>query len=147
MRDQIDGGFELDDDPERVDRDVLWSFLSTEAYWARWRDRGDVEAQLAAAWRVVGAYDRDGVMVGFARAVSDGITIAYLADVFILPAARGTGLGVALVKAMIDDGPGAHLRWMLHTRDAHGLYERFGFQAPDDTYLERPMRVPGPSAG
>ena len=76
--------------------------------------------------------------------MSDGITIAYLADVFIVPASRGTGLGVALVQAMIDDGPGAHLRWMLHTRDAHSLYERFGFQAPDETYLERPMR-PSPS--
>ncbi len=137
------GRFELDDDPGRVDRDVLWEFLSTEAYWARWRDRSVVEAQLAAAWRVVGAYDGDGAMVGFARAVSDGITIAYLADVFILPTVRGDGLGVALVKAMIDDGPGADLRWMLHTRDAHGLYERFGFRAPDETYLERPMRSPG----
>ena len=142
MREEIDGGYELDDDPARVDRDVLWAFLSTEAYWARWRDRRDVEAQLGAAWRVVGAYDRDGAMVGFARAVSDGITVAYLADVFIVPAARGSGLGVALVRAMVDAGPGAHLRWMLHTRDAHGLYERFGFRPSDETYLERPMRPP-----
>jgi len=99
VRHVIDNRYELDDDPARVDRDVLWTFLSTEAYWARWRDRRDVESQLAAAWRVVAAYDGDGEMVGFARAVSDGITIAYLADVFIVPAARGSGLGVALVKA------------------------------------------------
>jgi GNAT superfamily N-acetyltransferase len=144
VRQVTDDGYELDDDPARVDRDVLWAFLSTDAYWARWRDRDVVEAQLAAAWRIVGAYDRDGAMVGFCRAVSDGITIAYLADVFILPRARGGGLGVTLVRAMIDDGPGAHLRWMLHTRDAHGLYARFGFQPADETYLERPMR---PSAG
>jgi GNAT superfamily N-acetyltransferase len=143
VREVIDGGYELDDDPERVDRDVLWAFLSTEAYWARWRDRSDVEAQLGAAWRVIGAYDRGGAMVGFARAVSDGITVAYLADVLVVPAARGGGLGIALVRAMVNEGPGAHLRWMLHTRDAHGLYERFGFQPPDETYLERPMRPPG----
>jgi GNAT superfamily N-acetyltransferase len=142
VREVIDGDYELDDDPARVDRDVLWTFLSTEAYWARWRDRDVVEAQLAAAWRIVGAYDRNGAMVGFARAVSDGITIAYLADVFILPVARGAGLGAALVKTMIDGGPGAHLRWMLHTRDAHGLYQRFGFREADDMYLERPMQLP-----
>jgi GNAT superfamily N-acetyltransferase len=142
VREVTDGGYELDDDPARVDRDVLWAFLSTDAYWARWRDRDVVEAQLATAWRIVGAYDRDGAMVGFARAVSDGITIAYLADVFILPVARGTGLGVALVRTMVDGGPGAHLRWMLHTRDAHGLYQRFGFREADETYLERPMQLP-----
>jgi GNAT superfamily N-acetyltransferase len=138
VREAIDGGYELDDDRERVDRDALWAFLSTEAYWARWRDRSVVEAQLGAAWRVLGAYDRAGAMVGFARAVSDGITVAYLADVFIVPAARGSGLGVALVRAMVDEGPGAHLRWMLHTRDAHGLYRRFGFGPPSERVMERP---------
>jgi GNAT superfamily N-acetyltransferase len=133
--------FQLDDDPHRVDVDALWAFLSVEAYWARWRQRADVEAQLAAAWRVVGAYDRDG-MVGFARAVSDGITVAYLADVYVEERARGVGLGVELVRVMIEEVPSGAMRWMLHTRDAHGLYQRFGFGPPDETYLERPMRPP-----
>jgi GNAT superfamily N-acetyltransferase len=75
---------------------------------------------------------------GFARAVSDGVSIAYLADVFVLPEARGQGLGTALVTAMIEGGPGSGMRWMLHTLDAHGLYARFGFAAPGDRYLERP---------
>ena len=77
----------------RVDRDVVWEYLSTEAYWGRSRVRADVEAQLRSAWRVVGAYRRDtGAMVGFARAVGDGVSFAYLADVFVLPTARGAGL-------------------------------------------------------
>lgn len=133
------GDFELDDDPGRVDRDALWTFLTTEAYWGRWRRREDVERQLDSAWRVVGVYaSATGRMVGFARAVSDGVALAYLADLYVSADARGHGLGKALVQVMVDDGPGADFRWMLHTADAHDLYGRFGFAPPDPTYLERP---------
>jgi GNAT superfamily N-acetyltransferase len=132
-------GYELDDDPGRIDRDVVWEFLSRAAYWGRWRGREHVEHQISGAWRIVGAYQAP-AMVGFARAISDGVSLAYLADVFVLPAHRGHGLGTGLVAAMIEDGPGAGFRWMLHTADAHSLYARFGFAAPDHTYLERPAR-------
>jgi GNAT superfamily N-acetyltransferase len=134
------GRFEIDDDPARVDRDAVWRYLSTEAYWGRDRSRADVEAQLDDAWRVVAAYDGDGdgATVGFARAVSDGVAFAYLADVYVDAAARGAGLGTALVRAMIDDGPGRRFRWTLFTQDAHGLYTRFGFAAPDATAMVRP---------
>ena len=132
------GRFEIDDDPARVDRDAVWHYLSTEAYWWRDRSRADVEAQLDGAWRVVAAYDGDGATVGFARAVSDGVAFAYLADVYVDAAARGAGLGTALVRVMIDDGPGRRFRWMLFTQDAHGLYTRFGFAAPDATAMVRP---------
>lgn len=86
--------YELDADPARIQRDVVWAWLSTEAYWGRQRTRADVDTQLDGAWRVVGAYRRDtGEQVGFARAVSDGVTFAYLADVFVLDAHRGNDLG------------------------------------------------------
>jgi GNAT superfamily N-acetyltransferase len=133
--------YELDDDPARVDVDAVWQFLSTEAYWNRDRTRAGFEQQLASAWRVVGAYQAGtGRQAGFARAVSDGVAFAYLTDVFVLRAARGRGLGKELVATMIDRGPGARFRWTLHTADAHGLYRQFGFQPPDDRYLERPGR-------
>ena len=133
--------YQLDDDPDRIDRDAVWQFLSTEAYWGRTRGRADFEAQLASAWRVVGAYETaTGRQVGFARAISDGVATAYLSDVFILPAARGGGLGRELVATMIDRGPGAGFRWSLHTRDAHELYRKFGFAEPDSRYMERPGR-------
>lgn len=136
-------GHVLDDDPARVDIGVVWRFLSTEAYWARWRSRADVEAQVAGAWRVVSVHDlASGEMVGFARALSDGVALAYLADLFVLAGARGRGLGRELVSFMVDEGPGAGFRWMLHTSDAHGLYAGFGFAPPDATYLERPRREP-----
>jgi GNAT superfamily N-acetyltransferase len=136
-------GYEFDDDPSRVDRDTAWAFLS-QAYWNRGRTRAQFEAQLASAWRVVGVYEAGtGRQVGFARAVSDGVAFAYLADVFILPDARGAGLGKELVAAMIDRGPGAGFRWTLHTADAHGLYRKFGFAEPDDRYMERPRHHSG----
>ena len=131
--------YALDDDPTRVNLEVVWSFLSEQATWARWRTRTDVETQVRAAWRVVGLYRQvDGAMVGFARATSDGVALAYLTDVFILPEHRGQGLGHALIAAMIESGPGADFRWLLHTSDAHGLYANFGFAPPDSTLLERP---------
>jgi GNAT superfamily N-acetyltransferase len=131
--------YELDDDPARIDVDAVWSFLSDQAYWGRWRTHDDVRRQVAGAWRVVGCFvQQSGAQVGFARAVSDGVGLAYLADVYVLPDHRGQGLGTRLVDVMVEQGPGAGFRWLLHTADAHGLYERFGFAPPDQTLLERP---------
>ena len=135
------GAYELDDEPGRVDPDAVWDFLSTQAYWGRFRTRADFEKQLASAWRIVGVHEKaTGRQAGFARAVSDGVSFAYLADVFIVSAARGAGLGKELVATMIDRGPGAGFRWTLHTADAHGLYRKYGFADPDESYLERPRR-------
>ena len=144
------GDYELDDDPGRVDADAAVAFLTTQAYWGRWRGASDIKRQIAEAWRVVGAYDQTGAMVGFARAYGDGGG-AYLADVYVLPGHRDAGLGKAMVRMMIEDGPGAGWRWMLHTSDAHGLYRQFGFVRPNGRYLERPPQgeapAPGPAAG
>jgi GNAT superfamily N-acetyltransferase len=134
--------FLLDDDLDRLDRDAVWDFLAHTAYWGKNRTREMFDRQLASAWRVVGIYDGDGATVGFARAISDGVGLAYLADVYVLDSVRGRGLGKQLLQFMIDDGPGRNFRWMLHTSDAHGLYEKYGFGAPDQTYLERPSRQP-----
>ncbi len=133
-------GVSFSTDPDRIDRDALWQFLSTQAYWGTWRARADLDVQLASAWRVVSAHV-DGAMVGFARAVSDGVAVAYLADVYVLEEFRGQGIGKAIVATMIDDGPGARFRWLLHTSDGHDLYRPFGFAPPDATYLERPSTL------
>ncbi|AZC14821.1 GNAT family N-acetyltransferase [Microbacterium sp. ABRD28] len=133
--------YDVDDDPGRIQTDAVWAWLSTEAYWGRQRTRADVETQIAGAWRVVGAYRSDtGEQVGFARAVSDGVTFAYLADVFVNAAHRGSELGKRIVRLMIDEGPGRDFRWVLFTGDAHGLYAQFGFEAPDATAMVRPAR-------
>jgi GNAT superfamily N-acetyltransferase len=131
------GGFELDDDSARVDVDAVHRFLSQDAYWARGRSRELVERLVREADRVVGLY-LDTRQVGFCRAVTDGAVFAYLADVYVLPEHRGGGLGVELVREMVERGPFAHLRWLLHTQDAHALYAKLGFAPPDFKLLERP---------
>lgn len=130
--------YEISDDRTRLDLDAVWAFLSTEAYWGRWRARADFDRQVGASWRLLGLYAAD-AQVGFARVVSDGVAVAYLADVYVHPDHRGHGLGRALVEAAVE-GPGATCRWLLHTADAHDLYRRFGFAEPDATLLERPAR-------
>lgn len=81
-------------------------------------------------------------MVGFARAVSDSVGLAYLADLFVLPEHRGRGSGHRLVASMVEDGAGRDFRWLLHTPDAHGLYADFGFAPPDPTLMQRPGARP-----
>ncbi len=138
-----DDGFVVTDRPGQIDRDAVWEFLSEQVPWGRWRTREVLESQVDGAWRVVGVVERaSGRLVGFARAVSDGVSLAYLADVFVSPEHRGHGLAARMLRLMIDDGPGAHFRWMLHTDEAHGLYAKFGFAAPTGTYMERPGRAP-----
>lgn len=128
----------VDDSRDRIDSEVVWGALR-EVYWGTWRSREDVESQIRDAWRVIGVYEEQtGAQVGFARAVSDGLGFAYLADVIVVEAHRGNGLGKRIVQSMIDDGPGAHFRWTLFTNDAHRLYEQFGFTAPGPTALVRP---------
>ncbi len=143
MRRVLDDGYLVDDDPHRVDIDVVHGFLSKHAYWAIGRERArQIELNLAAA-RIVGLY-RGEIQLGYARAVSDGASLAYLADLFVLPEARGRGLGAEIVHEMVERGPLRSLRWLLHTEDAQGLYEQFGFALPTRTVMERPAQ---PSAG
>ena len=133
---ELPGGFELDDDPQRVDEDAVYDFLSTQAYWAKGRSRATIVGLIREASRVVGLY-HDGNQIGFARTVSDGASFAYLADVYVLPEYRGRGLGIELVKDAVDEGPFADRRWLLHTEDAHALYEKLGFGPGGRKLMER----------
>ena len=139
---RLGDGFELDDDPARVDVDEVHRFLSTEAYWALRRPREVVERLLRSAQRVVGLY-RNGRQLGFCRAVTDGVSFVYLADVYVLSEFRGRGLGVELVREMVENGPYRDKNWLLHTADAHSLYERLGFGPPDPKLMERPTTISG----
>lgn len=139
MRRELPGGYELDDDPGRVDVDAVHDFISNHSYWAPGRPRDYQQELIEGSIRVVGVY-HDGKQVGFARAVGDA-HLVYLADVYVLPEHRGSGLGVELVREMIDNGPFAASRWLLHTQDAHALYEKFGFAPPSDRVMERPRRT------
>jgi GNAT superfamily N-acetyltransferase len=137
MRRQLPGGFELDDDPGRVDVDAVHDYIANHSYWARGRPRDVMERLVREASRVVGLY-RDGDQVGFARVVSDGEVFAYLADVYVLPEHQGAGLGRELVRETVDNGPHRDLRWTLGTADAHDFYAQFGFGPPSSVAMERP---------
>ena len=133
----LGGGLQLDDDKTRIDLDELHRFLSEEAYWATGRPRETVERLVREASRVVGLYDGDR-QIGFCRAFTDGLALAYLADVYVLSEYRGRGLGEELVREMVENGPFAHVKWILHTEDMHPLYRKFGFSEPNYKVLERP---------
>jgi GNAT superfamily N-acetyltransferase len=145
VRRVLDGGFELDDDPGRVDVDAVHAFISRCSYWGKGRRREVTAAAIAGSARVLGCY-LGSELVGFARAVSDGATLAYLGDVYVLPQYRGRGLGLELLREMIDGGPRWNVRWMLNTADAEGLYAKLGFSSEPPQYpaMERPRR---PSQG
>lgn len=139
MRRELAGGYELDDDRGRVDVDVVHRYLSEEAYWVRGRDRDTIERLVRVSTRVIGVYRGD-EQVGFARVISDGTSMAWLGDVFVLEGHRGHGLGVELVREAVEHPQHRDLVWFLNTRDAHPLYARFGFEAPGDRTMVRPRR-------
>jgi GNAT superfamily N-acetyltransferase len=136
----------LSDDPSRVDLDVVHGFLTT-AYWSPGVSRRTVARAITGSV-VMGAYAPDGRQVGFARAVTDGATFAWLTDVFVLPAHRGRGIARGMVTALLEHPELRGLRrWMLATADAHALYAALGFDAPDhpERLMERRQPEVSPS--
>jgi GNAT superfamily N-acetyltransferase len=129
--------YELDDDPVRIDREAVHAYLSGESYWAAGRARGVMDELIATAARVVGLYHADGRQLGFARVVSDGHTVSYLADVYVLDEARGQRLGLELVRFAVDEEPIRDTKLLLHTRDMHRLYAKLGFETPGERTMER----------
>jgi GNAT superfamily N-acetyltransferase len=138
MKRELKGGYQLDDDPGRVDLDVVCRFLGEEAYWSKGRPRDLIEKTFHEASRVLGLYAPDGSTVGYCRAASDEVVFAYLCDVFVLEEHRGRGLGKELVREMIDGSPLRDLRWLLGTADAHEMYRELGFRKPSFRIMERP---------
>jgi len=123
----LGNGYELDDDRGRLDREAIHAYLGGVSYWAKGRTREQQDELIDTSGHVVGLY-KNGKQIGFARAVDCGAAgFVYLADVYVLDAHRGHGLGVELVRTIVEQGPYAERRWVLHTRDAHALYEKFGF--------------------
>jgi GNAT superfamily N-acetyltransferase len=120
--------FEISTDPARLDIPRIHRWLSTDAYWARGRPLATQEAAMAGSLNF-GAYDpATGEQHAYARVVTDLATFAWLCDVYVDPAARGKGLGTALVAAVRDHlAPHGLRRILLATADAHGVYAKLGF--------------------
>jgi GNAT superfamily N-acetyltransferase len=131
------GEYTITTDRSRLDLDVIHGYLD-RSYWAQGRTREAVARSIAESLPF-GLYRGD-AQVGFARVITDHVTLAYLADVFVLEEHRGRGLGTWLVEVVTGlPELQAVRRWLLGTRDAHGLYRRFGFAAPTPgIWMERP---------
>ena len=120
------GEFLISTNRERLDVDVIHGFL-TNCYWAKGIPREVVERSIEHAL-CFGIYDGKGAQIGFARVISDFATIAYVGDVFVLETHRGRGLGEWLMQCITQHAALQGLRrWILTTRDAHGLYAQVGF--------------------
>jgi GNAT superfamily N-acetyltransferase len=134
--------FTISTDPARLDLEAVCGFLSN-SYWAKDRTRPTIERSLRNSL-VFGLYAGDR-MVGMARVITDYATFAWLCDVFVHPDYRGQGIGKFLVESTLahPDLQGLR-RWMLATRDAHGLYSQFGYQPLQN--IERWMERFNPDA-
>jgi len=136
VRRALANGYELDDDRTRLDRRAVHAYLGGVSYWAKGRTREQQDELIDGSGHVVGLYKGD-EQIGFARAVDCAAAgFVYLADVYVLDEHRGNGLGVELVREIVEHGPYAGRRWVLHTRDAHALYEKFGF-GPNERLMQR----------
>lgn len=126
--------YEVSTDRRRLDVEVIHGYLA-RSYWSPGIPRGIVERAIENSL-CFGVY-HCATQVGFARVVSDSATFAYLADVFVLEEHRGIGLSKRLMDCVVRHAQLQGLRrFLLGTRDAHGLYRQFGF-----TQLAHPTRV------
>ena len=120
----------LSDDKSLIDIEVVHGFLQT-AYWSEGVPRSIVAGAIENSL-CIGVYEGS-AQVAFARVITDYSTFAYLADVFVIPSYRGHGIGKWMVTSIIDEPRLQGLRrWLLATRDAHGLYEQVGFRPLND---------------
>jgi len=114
----------ITDEVARLDRDAICGWLAN-SYWAANRSPALIKKSIEHS--VCLGLFHQGRQIGFARAVSDQATFAYLCDVVVDPAHRGRGLGKWLVKTLLEHPLCQTATHCLRTRDAHGLYEPFGF--------------------
>ncbi len=135
--------FEISTDTRRLDIEAIHRFLAKESYWAQTRTLDQTRTAIENSL-CFGAYLGDR-QIGFARVVSDRATFAYVGDVFVLSEYRGRGVSKMLMEAIIEHPDLQGLRrWLLATRDAHGLYEQFEFSALK--FPERWMERTAPDA-
>ena len=134
------GEYTISTDRGRLDLAVIHGYLD-RSYWAAGRSREQVARSIAESVPF-GVYHRE-TQVGFARVVTDHLTLAFLADVFVLEQHRGRGVGTWLVEVVTSQAEFQGVkRWLLGTRDAHGLYRKFGFgPLTPEIWMQRPAAI------
>ena len=141
---QTKGDVFISTDPSLIQVDVVHQYLTTASYWAEKIPKATVAKAIQNSM-CFGVY-RQNQQIGFARVISDKATFAYLADVFILPSEQSKGLGKWLMEVIHAHPELQGLRrWLLTTKDAHGLYEQYGWQAISDDLRNRLMTINKPN--
>lgn len=136
-------GFTISTNPSLLQTDVIYNYLTNDSYWAQGISRAVVEKSLANSL-CFGLYEGT-KQIGFARLVTDMATFAYLADVFVLPEYRGKGLSKWLMQTIHAHPELQNLRrWLLGTKDAHGLYAQYGWTNLSDEAKKRFMQKHNP---
>jgi len=131
--------YEIDDSLIRIDFGRVYAWMISTYWWEHGLERQKCERGARRSTLVIGAY-RESEQVGYCRVVSDTIRFAWLADVFVAEPHRHKGIARAIVRFAIGHPALADVhRWLLATRDAHGLYEQFGFTLPKvvNRFMER----------
>jgi GNAT superfamily N-acetyltransferase len=136
------GKYLISDDKSMLSLDTIYDFLVNKSYWARYRTREQIQRSIDNSL-CIGVYDA-GKQIGFARAVTDYSVMYWLCDVFIDERYRGQGIGKLLVENVVNHPELKDLNGVLATRDAQGLYEKYGFKIPSPevtTYMGK-RKVP-----
>jgi GNAT superfamily N-acetyltransferase len=129
--------------PNSADLDTIHAFL-TQSYWSPNIPR-EIVARACANSICAIARDENAALIGFARVVTDRATFAWLADVFVLPTSAGQGIGRSMVRALQAHPDLQQLRrWLLGTRDAHGVYAPLGFAPLESPERYMQIRAPAP---
>ncbi|MDX3909209.1 MAG: GNAT family N-acetyltransferase [Sphingobium sp.] len=135
MAAELPADYTLSDDPARLQPEAIHAYLSA-SYWSPGIARSLVERAIAGS-HCVGIYHGED-QVAFARVITDHATFAHLADVYVLEAHQGRGLAAAMLRYFHTHPDLQGLRrWTLNTRDAHGLYERHGWQRITGIFMQR----------
>jgi ribosomal protein S18 acetylase RimI-like enzyme len=141
-------GYTISTDRAHLDRDVIYRYLHEEAYWSKGIPRDLFERSIDHSLNF-GLFEGEagdgGTQIGFSRVVTDGATFAWLCDVFVLPAYRGRGLATWLIETVVEH-PDLQVQrgFVLATRDANDLYEKFGWKPADAgryMRIQRPYRT------
>ncbi len=136
MRRELGNGFEVDDDKARIDRAEVHRFLSEESYWAKGRPRETQDRLIDEAH--ASSVSTTAIARSASAARSPTASPSPTSPTSMCsPTYRGRGLGEALVREMVENGPHAHVKWLLHTTDMHPLYRKLGFGEPSQKVMER----------
>lgn len=136
----MDSYYRFSADDAEIDRDQVHRWISEQSYWAPGRSRARQDAAIDGSLNF-GVYDTESnKQVAYARVITDGVTFAWLCDVFVDPEVRGRGIAGVLIEGVLEACEPLGLRRIaLATIDAHGLYTKSGFTALEapETWMER----------